>query len=106
MNKPSELTSIAVVAPSNWASYLVNGDLSGLERDEIKAVGAFEKDIGFSVTHCEEHGFCHDHDAYHLYPYGADCELYFGLVPPDFVAPVSWFLQADNANSNHDVDAD
>lgn len=62
-------------APSAWASYLINGDASGISEDDKAAADAFVAQYGMPVS-CEEAGFIHAHDAYHLMPLGADCERY------------------------------
>jgi len=106
MNAPNKLVLIAATAPSSWASYLINGDLSGYEdKAEIKAMKAFEREMG-GIVSCEENGFSHYHDAYHLFPYGADCETYIALVSPDFEAPSHWFFQGDEVTAKRAHDAD
>jgi hypothetical protein len=63
-------------APSAWASYLVNGDASGLEDDEIKACDAWlaSEKLGAPVD-CFDAGFCHSHDA-RAYALPGDCQTY------------------------------
>lgn len=65
-------------APSAWASYLINGDESGIDDpEEIKAIHDWLEWVGLGdPVNCEEVGFMAHHDAYHFWPYGADCEEY------------------------------
>ena len=51
--------------PASWASYLINGDASGLEAGEQERIDAFLKSEGLSApVDCEsEASFCHSCDA-------------------------------------------
>ena len=51
--------------PAPWASYLINGDASGLETGEQERIDAFLKSEGLSApVDCEsEASFCHTCDA-------------------------------------------
>jgi hypothetical protein len=62
-------------APACWASYLINGDASGIDDDDIAAADVFAEQYGMPVD-CEDAGFIHHHDAYHIMPLGADCQRY------------------------------
>ena len=67
-----------LTAPSHWASYLINGDDSGLEPAEKQACDDWLDREGFDGPEdCEDAGFCWRHDAYAEYPFGADCQVYF-----------------------------
>lgn len=44
--------SFEFTLPSSWASYLVNGDASGLELDEIAACDRFCARMGLSASGC------------------------------------------------------
>ncbi len=68
---------ITITAPSHWASYLINGDASGLEPDEKTACDAWieREACGLPVTY-EDAGFCWKHDAWREMPLGADCQHY------------------------------
>ena len=72
---------VYATAPSCWASYLINGDASGLSVDEIAACDAWIKreDCGLPVD-CEDDGFHWHHDASKEMPLGADCQRYAFLV--------------------------
>lgn len=64
-------------APSAWASYLINGDASGIDDSERLAADAWVKSLGFGppVT-CEDAGFVTYHDAREFLPQAADCQRY------------------------------
>lgn len=68
---------IVLTAPSYWASYLINGDDSGMDEGEIAACEAWleREGLGTPVS-CEGAGFIWRHDAYHEMPLGADCQEY------------------------------
>lgn len=71
----SELVNLT--APSHWASYLINGDASGLEDDEQAQCDAWIESVGLGApVSCEDAGFIHHHDAYNVMPLGADCQTY------------------------------
>ena len=68
-----------LVAPSAWASAIVNMDYSGLSPDDVKAVNTFLAREGFSFYDCltsEDAGFCRVHDAIDLTG-AADCQRYW-----------------------------
>ena len=68
-------------APAYWASYLINGDASGLEGDEIAACDAWIERLGWGApVSCEPGGFIAWHDA-RQEALPADCETYTFLVP-------------------------
>jgi hypothetical protein len=75
------LRPIEAVAPSAWASFLINGDASGLEPDEVAAALAWVKRqaMGFPVS-CEDAGYCKFHDALNEAPYAADCQSFVFLA--------------------------
>lgn len=69
------------IAPSAWASYLINGDASGLPDDEIPIVRAWLKRMGWGEpASCEDAGFMWYHDARQEMPCGADCQTYVFLI--------------------------
>jgi len=73
------ITTETYSAPSNWVSYLVDADPSGLEDDEQEACDAWTATLTHcypNPVECVEDGFRSHHDAYEFYPYGADCTLY------------------------------
>jgi len=66
-------------APSNWASYLVNGDPSGLGDHEQGACDDWTATLAHLYSNpveCVEVGFYLTHDAYEFFPYATDCSLY------------------------------
>lgn len=71
-------------APSHWASYLVNGDDSGLDPAEKAAADSWiaREGLGLPVS-CEDAGFIWRHDAARECPLGADCQEYQFLIRAD-----------------------
>lgn len=66
--------TVTYTAPSYWASYLINGDFSGMEDDEIATADAFLAWVGLGApVDCEGAGFCHSNDAGTL---AGDCMTY------------------------------
>lgn len=69
-------------APSHWACYLVNGDCSGMDDEDIAACDRWAATLPGMVASCtseeeEAHpGFLRWHDAADFSPYAADCALY------------------------------
>jgi hypothetical protein len=44
-----------VEAPAHWATYLINGDASGMAEDDIRAADTWRKQLrGAYVTDCSE----------------------------------------------------
>ena len=71
------MQTLTLIAPSHWASYLVNGDASGLERNEVRCADAWLASRGVAhVLDCEDYGFTSRHDAQRYCPGGADCQSY------------------------------
>jgi hypothetical protein len=67
----------AYTAPSAWASYLINGDESGIDDDEMNAADAWLDSIDLgSPVDASDAGFIRHHDAYEFMPLGSDCQLY------------------------------
>jgi hypothetical protein len=74
-------TVIKLTAPSTWATYLINGDASGLEPHEKAMADAWLDREGLGIpASCEDAGFCWTHDAFIECPLGTDCEEYSFLV--------------------------
>jgi hypothetical protein len=69
------MNTVTFTAPSAWASYLINGDASGIDAAEQACANAFVAQYGVPVC-CDPVGFIKMHDAYHILPLGADCEEY------------------------------
>jgi len=79
----SRWETFTATAPRAWASYLINGDASGIDDDDRKAADAWIAEFcdGLQPVDCEEAGFIWRHDAHYWLPLGADCERYTFLRP-------------------------
>jgi hypothetical protein len=65
------------IAPSCWASYLINDDASGLEDADIAECDAWVESVGLGApVGCEDYGFCHWHDAREFCKLATDCSTY------------------------------
>lgn len=81
------LTPHTFTAPSLWASYLINGDPSGLELADIAACDKWlawldirMPGIGAPVS-CDDAGWLGSRfDAYTFYRYHCDCQTYTFLM--------------------------
>lgn len=71
------LEPLSATAPSQWASYLINGDASDMAPGDIAACDAWleREGLGLPVS-CEDAGFMWRHDAYLECPFGSDCQTY------------------------------
>jgi hypothetical protein len=68
------LEAIEVTAPSAWASYLINGDASGIDANEQRDADTMVATIGCGdPVDCEDAGFVHCPD---FGGYAADCQVY------------------------------
>jgi hypothetical protein len=75
------LQIVTATAPSAWASYLINGDSSGIDAEDVAAADRFVAEIlGAWPVDCEDAGFRWNHDASGIMPLGADCQLYSALI--------------------------
>lgn len=68
---------VRLVAPSYWASYMINADSSSLEPEDIDMIDHWldVQKLGYPIS-CEDAGFQWHHDAYTLLSQGADCQEY------------------------------
>ena len=82
------MISLALTAPSAWASYLIDGDCSGLDAAEALACEDWlrAERLGRPVT-CVDAGFLWSHDASRFAP-ASDCQEYVFLVVAPL--PASW----------------
>lgn len=73
------------IAPSYWASYIVNGDASGLSNEEIEACEDWVCSLPNNIycVNAEPYGFTKMHDAFRFMPYAAECSTYTFHVLPD-----------------------
>lgn len=86
------MKTVTATAPSAWAGYLINGDASGIDANDIAAAQKFVDwaGAGFPVS-CEDAGFRWHFDADIFTDYaGADCQTYTFLVPS--VNPPEYWL--------------
>ena len=75
------LQVIMATAPSYLASYLINGDDSGLDSAERETADSWIKRVGLGMPiGCEDAGFIWHHDARQEFPFGSDCQEYSFLV--------------------------
>lgn len=75
------LETVTATAPSYWASYLVNGDDSGMDDNETAQADAFAKWLGGNIVDCEDAGFMWTHDAMRVCgTLAADCQTYTALI--------------------------
>jgi hypothetical protein len=71
---------IELTAPSHWASYLINGDSSGMLEGEKEACDAWLVAEGIvDVLDCYDGGFRRWHDA-SRYALACDCQVYVVTV--------------------------
>jgi len=75
------LEIVTGTAPSYWATYLINGDDSGLELDDKAQADQFIAWLGAWPVGCEDAGFMWTHDAMRVCgTLAADCQTYSALV--------------------------
>jgi hypothetical protein len=75
------MQTLELTAPSAWASYLINGDASGISEEDQRAADQWLASIGHGgPVGCEDYGFCRVHDAFGFMPFGADCQTYTFLI--------------------------
>lgn len=69
--------------PSHWAAFLINGDSSGTDEEELTAIKAFCRRNGLPVSaaSCEPAGFSRFHDAMAEMSLAADCEEFTFILP-------------------------
>ena len=79
----SKLKIYRLTALSAWASYLINGDASGLGEGEQATVDSWIESEGVpgAPVDCEDAGFRWRHDASRVALAG-DCQIYSWLIPP------------------------
>jgi hypothetical protein len=74
--------TVTGTAPSHWASYLINGDASGIMPDDIAQADKFAEFLGATPMDCTDAGFMWSHDAMRVCgALAADCRTYSALVP-------------------------
>lgn len=69
---------VSYTAPSSWASYLINGDDSGLDPHEKATADEWIDSVGLGMpVSCEDAGFIKRPDSFNVYHFAADCQTYF-----------------------------
>ena len=69
-----------LIAPSAWASYLINGDISGIDALDVQQCDAWIKRVALGLpVSCDDAGFRWHHDADVDSPLGADCQEFIFL---------------------------
>lgn len=77
----TKLQVIERLAPSAWASALINGDYSGTSPDDELHMEAWLKRENLPApVACDDAGFIWRHDAFAECPLGADCQRYTFLI--------------------------
>ena len=72
----TKIETVTYRLPAYWASYLINGDATGMEDAEMAAVDAFVKSVApaYPVS-CENYSvFDRTHDAFSFLPYAGATE--------------------------------
>jgi hypothetical protein len=74
----AKLEFFELTAPESWASYLINGDASGLSDEEEALCDEWVESVGAigPVDCSEEPEFRWTHDAFNVMPLGATCLTY------------------------------
>ncbi len=76
------METMTLSAPAYWASYLINGDSSGLEPSDKTACDAWIESEGLGLPvdcDCDEF-FAWRHDAFRFMPLGATCLDYTFII--------------------------
>ena len=91
-----------LTALSAWASYLINGDASGLDDGEAATVDAWlaAEEVPGSPATCDDAGFRWRHDASN-YALAGDCQTYVWLIPPGHAL---YDISSDAKEESVDVD--
>ena len=75
------LETITRTLPAHWASYLINGDASGLTDDEELIIDAYMHSESLPApVQCEPTGFCWRHDASGYGVLACECEIFTFIV--------------------------
>lgn len=95
------MQTMTLIGPSHWASYLINGDVTGLEPEDVAKCDAWlmREGVGACLT-CDDAGFCWHHDADRELPLGTDCQTYTFAMDdgePDIEPLLAWLDDQDDA---------
>lgn len=74
------LKPIKGVALSAWATYLVNGDDSGIDPEDRAMADRFAEWMGGPIVSCDDAGFRWTHDASQFGALAGDCQEYTALI--------------------------
>ena len=88
------METIVRIYPSYWAAYLINGDSSGYDDDEIKQIDEVTSGLGYCVRISDETWFQHGHDGNRNQ--GADVAKYEFVKPSDFETLAKDFFNQNN----------
>jgi hypothetical protein len=72
--------TVTATGLSAWASYLINGDDSGIDAEDKRAANEFAQSLGGPIVDCEDAGFMWRPDSFQFMPLGGDCQRYTALV--------------------------
>jgi len=96
-HETTHMSSTTQIAPSLWASYLINGDASGINAEDKAAADQFIAKLGLGAPHsCSDFGYSRflrcDCQVYEFYPSPADSDpvdrarAFFRSLQPDVLA--------------------
>lgn len=75
------MTTVTGTAPAYWASYLINGDASGIDDSDVEQADKFAAWLGGNIVSCSDDSFfAHYHDARQFGTLAADCLEYTALI--------------------------
>lgn len=72
----TKIETVELTAPSAWASYIINGDASGITDAEQDAADQFLGTVDGECVDVSGEEFMTYHDARQFAPYAADCSTY------------------------------
>jgi hypothetical protein len=74
------METIKGIGLSCWASYLINGDDSGIDDQDKAHADAFAEWLGGGIVECKDAGFCWTHNGTQFGALAGDCQEYTALI--------------------------